>query len=164
MVRLVPASDSPMPSPFLQEWHEDEQEALPWGLVPALFRDGLSPLWQHELASRLLSKIQLRAQQMSWTGGLTGVRKPLSLLDFFLISPANSSSHNNFLCQPRPCVPSHMLPRLVCAVWMGCHRQPKHGINPLSLHKEGAWSQQCVGNNTGCIADTTVHLTAKLVL
>lgn len=96
--------------------------------------------------------------------GGTGIRKPLSPLHFIFTPPANPGGHRKFLCQPRHCSLSPALPLLICAVWMGCHRQPEHATNPPSLHEGWAWSQQRVGNHMGCIADPTIHLAAKLGL
>lgn len=142
----------PLPSPFLQGWQENEPQALPGGLLSALFPAGLSLFGQHELASRLLSKNHLEHSKCLGDRGWTGVQKLLSLLGFILSSPSNPSGHNKFPCQPRLCVPSHTLPLLVCAVWMGCHRQHEPsepargvGLEPATCGKPQGlnWRPHC---------------------
>lgn len=76
-------------------------------------------------------------ESISWKVGCIGIQKPLLPLGFIFTHPADPGGHSEFLCQPRHCSLSPALPILICAVWIGCHRQPEHGSNPPSLHMGG---------------------------
>lgn len=148
---------TPLPSPSLQGWQKDNQEAL--GIHPFLVSCRFVPFLGQAKKQTPIQN-HLKAHHMC----CAGIQKPLSPLAFISTPPANPGGHSKFLCQLRHCSLSPALPLLICAVWIGCHRQPEHGTNPPSLHKGWAWSQQCVGNHMGCIADPTIHLAAKLGL
>lgn len=105
---------TPLPSPLLQGWQEDKQEAL--GTHPFLVSCRVVPVSKAGLEEDSYPK---PPESISYV--LDRDPKATVPSRLHLHPSCKPGGCSKVLCQPRHCSLSPALPLLICAVWMGCH-------------------------------------------